>query len=353
MNDLDLYTPATLTHAVNKIIPETLYLTKTLGRKGAIVAPTETVMFDVKEGRRDLAPMGHPGDPATRVDLADTFKTYVVTPPQIFLEDPIKAADVASLRMAGQSPLTVGSGDASGVTAAFNEYVASKQKNMSDSIYRRIEWMFAQVATTGALSYTAANGRKVTIDFDVPESNIFSASAKWDASSDAADPILQLRQLQRTFAEMNGMIPTVMICGQAAADAFRMNSDTKGWMKSAGVQLMQVNMSTNSDMVTPVAQIPGIGQLVEYSGKYPRDADGVSTFYIGTNDLVLTHPDLWQLHFGAIYDFDLGDNPIAMVERYSKIKEAHDGKTKSLFVESHPLPVLEINTGIMVVTVAG
>jgi len=353
MNELDLYTPATLTHAVNKIIPENLYLTKVLGRKAPITAPTEAVIFDVKEGRRDLAPVGHPGDPATRVDLANTFKTYTVTPPQIFLEDPIRASSVAALRMAGQSPITVGSGDASGVTAAFNEYVAEKQKNMSDAIYRRIEWMFAQVLTTGGISYTAANGRKFSIDYGVPDTNSFTASAKWDATSSAPDPILQLRQWQRTFAELNGMNPTVMICGQAAADAFRANSDTKNWMKSAGVQILQTNMGVNEDMVTPVAVIPGLGTLVEYSGKYPRDADGVSTFYIGTNDLVLTHPDLWQLHFGAIYDFDLGDNPVAMVPRYSKIKESHDGKTKSLFVESHPLPVLEINTGIMVVTVAG
>lgn len=351
MDELDLYTPATLTHAVNQILPENLYLTKILDTKGPILAPTEASMFDVKRGRRDLAPMGHAGDPATRVDLAETFRTFTVTPPQIFLEDDVKASEVAGRRMAGQSPITVGTGNDSAVVAAFNDYFAVKQKNMVDSIARRVEWLWAQVISTGAIDYTDSNGRAFKVDYGVPGDNKFTASAKWDASSAPGDPILQLQQWQRTFAEMNGVKPTVMLLGRNAADAFRANGEVKSWLKSAGVQLLQLNVGVNEDLATPVATVPGVGTLVEYSAMYTED--GSAAPFVPADKLILTHPALFDMHYGAIYDFDLGANPIAMTQRYSKIKPSQDGKSKKLYVESHPLPVLTYDTGIMVIKVCG
>ena len=40
-----------------------------------------------------------------------------------------------------------------------------------------------------------------------------------------------------------------------------------------------------------------------------------------------------------------------MAEYFSKMKDSRDGKAKSLFVESHPLPVAEYDTAAFVVTV--
>ncbi len=354
MHELDLYTPATLTHSVNKILPENRYLTKILGGGRVITAPTESTMFDVKHGRRDLAPMGHNGDPATRVDLASTFETKTVTPPQIFLEDTIHASAVAHRRMAGQNPITVGSGNSDAVTAALNELIADKQKNMVDAIARRMEWMYSQIVTTGGISYMAdSNGRPFSVDFGVPDSNKFALSAKWDANTNAGDPLIQLQQLRRTFAEQNGINPTVFLLGKAAADAFRGNANVKSWLKSPATQFINVNIGGNEDLVTPIATVPGVGTLVEYCATYPADGTGTATPYIPENAMVMTHPSLWDLHYGAIVDFDLGENPILMAPRFSKIKLSQDGKTRSLYVESHPLPVLTYDTGIMVVEVCG
>lgn len=347
---LSLYTPQTLTHAINKIMPENLYLTGILDKKAPIFSPTESVMFDVVEGRRDLAPMGHPGDPAIRVDMGQTFKTYTVTPPQIFMEDPIKAADVAGRRMAGQSPLTVGTGIANPVIAAFNQYVAQKQKNMTDSIARRIEWMWAQLLTTGKIAYTGPNGRRFTVDCGLDTTNcVFDASVRWNGSTQS-DPLLQLQQWRRLYAQMNGFNPSVMIMGTGAADAFRANTAVKAWLRSPAIQYMQMNIGNNSDLVTPVAYVPGVGQLVEHSAVIPVDGSAPAASIPG-NVLIMTSPEVFQMHYGAIYDFDLPGNPLAMVPRFSKMKDAHDGKTKSLFVESHPLPVLVYDQGIMVINV--
>lgn len=354
MDPLELYTPATLTHSINRILPENLYLSKILGKGVSVKSPTETAMFDVEHGRRDLAPMGNNGDPATKVDFAETYKTFTVTPPQIFLEDTIKASDVAKLRMAGQSPIILGSGNSDGVVAAFNDMIAKKQKNLKRSISRRIEWMYSQALSTGGIDYTCdSSGRSFSVDFGVPDGNKFTVSEKWDASSSAGDPLTQFPQFQRTFATQNGVNPTVIIAGTAAADAFRSNSNVKSWLKSAGVQLLQINQGIKEDLVTPVAQIPGVGTMVEYAASYPADGVTPASPYIPEDCVILTHPSLWEMHYGAVSDFDLGENPLAMVELYSKIKVSPDGKTKSLYVESHPLPVLTCDTGIMVVKVCG
>jgi hypothetical protein len=148
------------------------------------------------------------------------------------------------------------------------------------------------------------------------------------------------------------MVPTVFVLGTDAADAFRNNAKVQGWLKSAGAMLLQAQMGASADLVIPIANIPGIGQIVEYAATYPADSTGTATPYIGAKTICITNPALWQLHYGAVVDFDLGENPVAMVRRYSKIKTATDGKSKDLFVEAHPLPVLEKSTGILVVTVA-
>ncbi|NCC95671.1 MAG: hypothetical protein EOM02_02415 [Synergistales bacterium] len=353
MDILDLYTPATLTQAVNKIKPETLFLTKTLGAGTKITAPTESVMFDVTEGVRRLAPLGHNGDPATRVDMSDGYKTYTVTPPQIFLEDPVHASTIAQVRMAGQSPINLG-GSSDAVMAAFDNIIGARQKNLLDSIERRVEWMFSQIISTGKIDYKSdSNGRPFYVDFGVPGASKFTISEKWDASTNAGDPLVQLPILFRTYAEQNGFLPTVLLVGRAAADAFRANPNVKSWLKSAGVQLMQINLDMKSDLVTPLAQIPSVGTLIEYSATYAADGTGTVTPYVPEDSIILTNPQVFRMHYGAIYDFDLGDNPILMAPRYSKMKTSPDGKTKSLFVESHPLPVITHDTGVMIVKVVG
>ena len=157
----------TLTHAVQQIVPDPMYFQQRLGGKPAITSPTTTSEFDVVRGRRDLAPMGFPGDPATRVDYSESFETFSVTPPQIFLEDPVKANVLAAMRMPGQSPYLTGSGPQGDLSPAFMRHVAIKQRNMVNAIARRKEWMWAMVATTGKIDYTDANGRRFKIDFGV------------------------------------------------------------------------------------------------------------------------------------------------------------------------------------------
>lgn len=343
----------TLTHVVREIQVDPFYFGGKLGVKGAITSPTTSCEFDVVHGRRDLAPMGFPGDPPTRVDYSESFETKTATPPQIFLEDPIRANVLAAMRVPGRSPYLTGSGHQSDLSEAFLMHVAIKQRNMLDAIERRKEWLWAQVATTGAIDYTDSNGRRFKVDFGVPETNIFASTDKWDGA-EQADPIFQLRELRRAYLEQNGMLPSVMLLGSAAADAFRANKFVQGWMKSAGVQLLQLNMGQNENLVTPVANIPGMGTVWEHAGTYPADNTGVATPYMPENALLLTCPDVFQMHYGAIHDFDIDpDYPLLQAERFSKMKVSHDGKSKSVFVESHPLPVLEISTGIMVVTVVG
>jgi len=350
-NELDLYTPQVLTEAVNHIIPETFFLTKTLDTGAPYLPGTESLMFDVVTHRRDLAPMGHNGDPAVRVDYGGGFKTYTVTPPQIYLEDQVLASAVAARRMAGQSPVTIGLGGVDAVTTAINTHIAELQQNMVDAIARRIEWLWAQAATTGKIEYTDSAGRAFVVDYGVPESAIFTASAKWDASSSPGDPILQLQQWQRAYAKVNGVKPTVFILGESAADAFRGSKAVEGWLKSAGAQLLQIQVGANEDLVTTVASIPGVGTLVEYGGVYP--SGGATQPFIPADKLLMTHPKFWRMGYGAIFDFDLGAAPVGARAWFSKMKDSADGKSKRLYVESHPLPILQRDTGIMVVKVCG
>ena len=61
----------------------------------------------------------------------------------------------------------------------------------------------------------------------------------------------------------------------------------------------------------------------------------------------MTNSSLWRLFYGAISDFDAGNPPLVSRDIFSKMKTTEDGKALDIFVESHPLPVIVSNLGVV------
>ncbi len=87
-------------------------------------------------------------------------------------------------------------------------------------------------------------------------------------------------------------------------------------------------------------------ELFEYSATY-EDNKGKITPYLDENYVYLTNSTLWRLFYGAISDFDAGNPPLVARDIFSKMKISEDGKALDIFVESHPLPVIVSNLGVV------
>ena len=336
---LGLLSPLTLTTAINNIrINEPFILTSRLGKQ-AIRMNDEACVFEVEEGSYSLAPVGFPNDPPSLVNISRKRKRYSVVPPQIYLRDRVTASEITRIRTASQNPINMTSQDKS---TAFNELIAVKQTGLRRLIDRRIEWFFAQ-ALKGKIDYTSEEGRQFTHDYDLPEATKLTENETWDKSG---NPIHQLRALAKTFKALNNQLsPDIIIMGGKAGDAFMNNEHVEGWMKSPGVQLFQNKTDLAKGEATPIGILQG-AELFEYSATY-EDNKGKAVPYLDDNYVYMTNSTLWRLFYGAISDFDAGNPPLVARDIFSKSKNTEDGKAIDIFAESHPLPVIVSNLGVV------
>lgn len=336
---LSTLSPLTLTTAIENIkTDEPLILKSRLG-KNVQTMLDDACVFEVEEGSYNLAPVGFPNDPPSLVNISRKRKRFSVVPPQIFLRDRITASEINKIRLASQNPLNMSRQDKG---TAYDRTVAIKQTGLRRLIDRRVEWFFAQ-ALNGKIDYVSEEGRPFTFDYNLPEAAKFAATDTWDKSG---NPIHQLRQLAKSFKALNNQLaPDLIIMGGKAGDAFMNNEHVEGWMKSPGVQLFQNKTELAKGEAVPVGILQG-AELFEYSATYENDK-GKATPYLDDEYVYLTNSTLWRLFYGAISDFDAGNPPIVARDIFSKMKTTEDGKALDIFVESHPLPVIVSNLGVV------
>ena len=95
----------------------------------------------------------------------------------------------------------------------------------------------------------------------------------------------------------------------------------------------------------PIGILQG-AELFEYSATYD-DSKGKPVPYLEDGYVYLTNSTLWRLFYGAINDFDAGNPPLVARAVFSKMKQSEDGKAMDIFVESHPMPVIVSNLGVV------
>ena len=336
---LSTLSPLTLTTAISLIkTDEPLILKSRLG-KNVVRMLDDTCVFEVEEGSYNLAPVGFPNDPPSLVNISRKRKRYSVVPPQIFLRDRITASEVNKIRTASQNPINMTRQDKA---SAYDQIVAVKQTGLRRLIDRRVEWFFAQ-ALNGKIDYTSSEGRSFSFDYNLPDAAKFTAADAWDKSG---NPIHHLRQLAKQFKALNNQLaPDLIIMGGRAGDAFLNSEHVEGWMKSPGVQLFQNQTQLAKGEAQPIGILQG-AELFEYSATY-ENASGKAVPYLDDDYVYLTNSTLWRLFYGAISDFDAGNPPLVARDIFSKSKASEDGKALDLFVESHPLPVVVSNLGVV------
>jgi hypothetical protein len=336
---LNTLSPLTLTTSISLIrTDEPLILKPRLG-KNVQTMLDEACVFEVEEGSYNLAPVGFPNDPPSLVNISRKRKRYSLVPPQIYLRDRITASELNKLRLASQNPINMTRQDKG---TAYDQTVAIKQTGLRRLIDRRVEWFFAQ-ALNGNIDYVSDEGRPFIFDYNLPEATKFPAADAWDK---AGNPIHQLRQLAKQFKALNNQLaPDLIIMGGKAGDAFLNNEHVEGWMKSPGVQLFENKAELAKGDAVPIGILQG-AELFEYSASY-EDTKGKTIPYLDEDYVYMTNSTLWRLFYGAISDFDAGNPPLVARDIFSKMRVSEDGKALDIYVESHPLPVIVSNLGVV------
>lgn len=262
---------------------------------------SEEVLMDYRKGSRRMAPFVAPGNAAP--SLRDSFQTRTYKPPMIAITRPL-GAEALKTRAFGEDPFNGMSGAERASQIRSEDY-----KDMHDMIERRIEWMCAQILTTG--SFTAkglgddGDPNKVVTDTVTLQGwtnhgEITEAGDQWSNAN--ADIWSQVDQI-RSDMSRNAPAPTLMIASHKTCLAVVNNKSLANKIlvpdRNTAAFLSIVPQVTSSSVTRYAVFMPGNIELYSYDDIYEDEAGNVQT-YIPDGYVIFARPNLGKILSGAI-----------------------------------------------------
>lgn len=242
---------------------------------------TETVDIDiVGPGNRKMAAFVNPRLGST-FDARDGYTTHTFKPAYI-CPARVTTAEDALKRLPGETLYS--NNDPNSRVRAI---LASDLVELDKQITRREEWMCAQALTTGKVE-VKGEGVDAVVNYWPSETQNqpkTTLSTLW--TSNDANPLTDLRTIQRAVAQKSGLTPVEIICGAKAIDCFldRLKGDNTA-LNSRRIDMGQINPRELEDGVNYIGNIrlPNL-DIYTYDEWY-QDDDGTEKPMI-PDDLVI------------------------------------------------------------------
>lgn len=180
---------------------------------------TERVEFDVRKGKRIMAPFVSPRV-GGKVITRQGFKTNQFTTPKIAPERILTIDDISSR--------AIGENIYSKRTPAEreDELLAKDMTDLEDSIDRRKEWMCRQILFEGKLDVQdEEQGVDVQIDFGFTNIVVLGKDEQWSLGT--VDPLPLFRDLRRKIIKDTGKAPDIALFSSSVINDFVNNAYIK------------------------------------------------------------------------------------------------------------------------------
>lgn len=164
---------------------------------------TEKVEFDVRKGKRVMAPFVAPrvgGKVLTR----QGFHTNQFTTPKIAPERPLTIDDI-STRAIGENIYSQRTPE-----ERENELLAKDYTDLEESIARRREWMCRQILFEGKIDIQDEDeGLDIQVDFGFTNKYVLTTDQFWSVAT--VDPLPLLRNIRKDIIRKTGVAPDIMV----------------------------------------------------------------------------------------------------------------------------------------------
>lgn len=164
---------------------------------------TEKVEFDVRKGKRVMAPFVAPrvgGKVLTR----QGFHTNQFTTPKIAPERPLTIDDI-STRAIGENIYSQRTPE-----ERENELLAKDYTDLEESIARRREWMCRQILFEGKIDIQDKDeGLDIQVDFGFTNKYVLTTDQFWSVAT--VDPLPLLRNIRKDIIRKTGVAPDIMV----------------------------------------------------------------------------------------------------------------------------------------------
>jgi len=208
------YTTREMMEAIDQTPPVRTFLQKTFFPEDKTHL-TEKVEFDVRKGKRIMAPFVSPRK-GGKVITRQGFQTNLFTTPKIAPERVLTIDDI--------SKRAIGENIYSQRTPAEreNELLAKDMTDLEESIARRKEWMCRQILFEGKIDVVDEdNGVDVQIDFGFDNIVVLGADEQWSLAT--VDPLILLHWLRKKIIKDTGRAPDIAIFSSDVIEDFITN----------------------------------------------------------------------------------------------------------------------------------
>lgn len=309
------------------------WLTKNLGANKDY-SPLPKVRIVSSSGTLSMAKLGKVYDPAHAVKVASGVNEMLVDPAQIYEYD-ILTEEL--LFAENYNPQVLAVQSASDVVSSKDFIYAKKLAKLKERVQNRIEWMFAQMISTGGITYN--DGETLfNVSYGVNPTN-YSLNANTKIVSDLKDIVKEMKS--------KGFSPTHIILTEAVEKALWDNTQFMKSLESTSVNLGTAVFEVTEPFVTYVAKLNNLPQIFSYGGSI----DGVDL--ISGNKIIVVDANACGIAYGAIINTNLDptmrpiQTDVASWEAVSK-----EGDEKYLFVKSRPLPYIANANAVKILNVS-
>lgn len=212
---------------------------------------TEKVEFDVKKGKRIMAPFVSPRI-GGKVITRQGFKTKEFTTPRLAPERPLTLDDL-SKRALGENVYSRRT-----PSEREDELLAQDYRDLDDSIQRRVEWMCRQILFEGKLDVVDKEaGVDFQIDYGFDNILVLTSDNFWSLST--VNPMPVLKKLRRQIIKDTASAPDVLVFASDIIDIFLDNPFIKEAMNIRNMQNIEIKPRVVDDALTFYGRIAELG----------------------------------------------------------------------------------------------
>ncbi|WP_080717139.1 major capsid protein [Lysinibacillus sphaericus] len=332
-----LYATKTILPAVENMPKTPQFLRDTFfPRSKDITVLTNKVELDYRKGKRKMAPFVAPrvgGITNTR----EGFTTQEINAPRIAPQRPMTIDDITQ-RGLGEDVYSKKS-----PAQRQLELTAKDLEDLGSQIDRREEWMVAQLLFEGKVilkGYSDNNlknfvEQEIDYGFDMYED--LSGADLW--SEPTADPYSDLENMRIEILQKGGIAPNIVILGKDAYAALRNNDIIQKLFDKMNMSFGVIQPSLQSDAITFVGKLPGLGlELYTYDDWY-LDEDGKEHPFVPTNKILVGHTNSGNFIYGAVTQMETAGNFVTYeADRVPKFWADVNNDSAMTRLTSRPVP---------------
>ena len=324
------YTTIEMIQAIDQTPPVRSFLQKTFF-PGDETHVTEKVEFDVRKGKRIMAPFVSPRK-GGKVITRQGFQTNQFTTPKIAPERVLTVDDITKR--------TLGENVYSQRTPAEreDELLAKDFTDLEESIDRRKEWMCRQVLYEGKLDVVDEDeGVDVQVDFGFTNIYVLGADEVWSLAT--VDPLKTLRPIRKKIIKDTGRAPDMMLFASDAIEDFMDNPFVIKAMDVLNMKNVVIEPRVVDPALTFYGRIAELDMDIYTYDEWFLNADGEEEALIPPGTVLMGHSTgEGQIEYGLVTQME--DKKFQSYEGrlVPKVWADEKDEVKKVRLTSRPLP---------------